>query len=316
MKILSVQLAGCLAGAMLATIVHGESNPASAPMPISALPCQITNSGSYYVTANLAGTGGITVAAPDVTIDLRGFALTGENATNSGIFALYTVTNLVVSNGSIRGWNGHGIYAETVKGSRVRDLEVSSNIFTGLDLGDDCHIIQCKIHDNGTAGVLTGDHALIKDTIAQANLSDGFRTGGGSQITHCSSIDNHGSGFVVTAKAVVRDCVAGQNAQSGIFVSEPGCEIVGNNCSSNNLAAFLTGAGIYIFDSSNHIESNHLAGNGYAGINVVTGYTNNVIVNNSVKGSGKNNYLVPPGNELAPVVAANSPSNNSVNVSD
>lgn len=312
MKILSVYFAGVL----LATAAHAESSSATAPTPISALPFTITTSGAYYVTTNLTGTGGIMVSAPDVAIDLRGYTLTGENATNSGIFAMYMVTNLEVSNGTLRGWNGHGIYAETVNGSQVQDLEVCSNVFAGMDLGDGCHITHCKVHDNGTAGVTTGEKAVIKDTVAQANLSDGFRTGNDSQILHCSSLDNFGGGFVVGGRTVVKNCAATRNTQSGIFVNHPGCEIVGNKCDSNNAAAFLSGAGIYIFDSSNHIEANHLADNGNAGISVATGYTNNVIIKNTVTGSGKNNYLVPPGNEVVPMVAENSPKNNSANAPD
>src|SRR3954469_21762838 len=48
--------------------------------PISSLPLVITNSGSYYLTANLTGivgTNGITITADNVTIDLNGFALNG-----------------------------------------------------------------------------------------------------------------------------------------------------------------------------------------------------------------------------------------------
>ena len=48
--------------------------------PISALPFTISNSGSYYLTANLtgaAGSDGITILASDVTLDLNGFTMTG-----------------------------------------------------------------------------------------------------------------------------------------------------------------------------------------------------------------------------------------------
>src|SRR4051812_8998727 len=48
--------------------------------PISSIPINITNSGSYYLTVNLTQTNnaaGITISASDVTIDLNGFALIG-----------------------------------------------------------------------------------------------------------------------------------------------------------------------------------------------------------------------------------------------
>src|SRR5438034_6089887 len=55
--------------------------------PISSAPYIITNSGSYYLTTNLyaASGDGITISANNVTVDLNGFALTG-NSSSSGIY--------------------------------------------------------------------------------------------------------------------------------------------------------------------------------------------------------------------------------------
>src|SRR5437660_8139783 len=48
--------------------------------PIASVPYTITSAGAYYVTTNLtgvSGTNGITIAANDVTLDLKGFSLVG-----------------------------------------------------------------------------------------------------------------------------------------------------------------------------------------------------------------------------------------------
>src|ERR1051325_5982475 len=45
--------------------------------PISSLPFSITQPGSYYLSGNLTGTTGITIAASGVTLDLNGFELVG-----------------------------------------------------------------------------------------------------------------------------------------------------------------------------------------------------------------------------------------------
>ena len=47
--------------------------------PISSLPYTISQSGSYYVTANLvSATDGIVIESSGVTVDLMGFSLTGD----------------------------------------------------------------------------------------------------------------------------------------------------------------------------------------------------------------------------------------------
>lgn len=258
-----------------------QKNPSSATL-IPKLPWSITNSGDYYITSNLAGPGGITIRANNVTIDLHGFALTGEKPTNSGIYLPASVTNIVVRNGSIRGWNGHGIYAETVNCVKALHLDISSNAFMGMNLGDNCRIDSCTVHDNGTTGILTGTNAFITNTLIRSNLGDGLHTGAKARVLNSSSIANRGSGIIVGGASVVSNCAASQNQQSGIFVNQRGCRIIGNTCVSNNATVFHTAAGIYIFDNNNRIESNRLTDNGNADIFAAPGYTNNMIVSNSV----------------------------------
>src|SRR5437868_8408613 len=82
---------------------QGSLTPPAAPMPtmktlqqveprtpISTLPFTISASGSYYLTTNLtgvAGSDGITISASDVTLDLKGFTMTGAGGggTDAGI---------------------------------------------------------------------------------------------------------------------------------------------------------------------------------------------------------------------------------------
>lgn len=51
--------------------------------PIYVIPTNITTAGSYYLTTNLSGASGqtgITVHTDHVTIDLNGYALSGQGA--------------------------------------------------------------------------------------------------------------------------------------------------------------------------------------------------------------------------------------------
>jgi len=59
----------------------------------------ITNSGSYYLTTNLAGVSGkngIKIAANNVTLDLNGFTLQGASGNDTGIDIPGAQTNIIV----------------------------------------------------------------------------------------------------------------------------------------------------------------------------------------------------------------------------
>ena len=71
---------------------------------ITSLPKVITSPGFYYVTGNLACPAGhgITVNSDNVTIDLMGFCLSG-NDSSYGITG--TGSNVEVRNGALTGWD-------------------------------------------------------------------------------------------------------------------------------------------------------------------------------------------------------------------
>ena len=294
----------CLAWCLLLCIVEctaearTDTDAGESRTPIKSLPFSITNSGSYFLVTNLTGTGGITVMTNDVSIDLKGFSLVGANSTNSGIYTPFAASNLVVLNGSIHGWNGHGLYAENVKGCRAEHLVISDSAFSGFRLGDDSRVIECNAHDNGQNGISAGDKAFLENCEVRNNRSDGIHVSASSKVAGCWSLENRGIGIIIGKASTVRDCVVERNSESGIYVAQADCVVTGNNCYSNNLRSFYSDAGIYVFDNHNRIEENHVTGNGNAGISVFTNCTGNVIAKNSVSDNGPNNYFVPPGNEL------------------
>lgn len=90
--------------------------------PISSLPFTITNSGSYYLTTNLAGnvtiyaTYAIDIAASGVSLDLNGFTIrsTASVANSCGIYLRDGMRNIVIQNGFIEGGvtnNGSGTFS-------------------------------------------------------------------------------------------------------------------------------------------------------------------------------------------------------------
>src|SRR6202521_2660459 len=75
--------------------------------PITSIPYTITRAGYYYLTDNLVAASdnqsGISIAADDVTLDMKGFTLTGSNKTGTAIaMNLEYRTNL--TNGTIDDW--------------------------------------------------------------------------------------------------------------------------------------------------------------------------------------------------------------------
>src|SRR4051812_13288192 len=81
--------------------------------PISSLPFNISQAGSYYLTTNLtgqAGTNGITISTDNVTIDLNGFALIGVGGSLDGISINATNhRNLAVYGGTVCNWGDDGV---------------------------------------------------------------------------------------------------------------------------------------------------------------------------------------------------------------
>ncbi|MHC4285828.1 MAG: hypothetical protein ACYSWZ_23060 [Planctomycetota bacterium] len=92
--------------------------------PIDSLPFTIDLSGSYYVTGDLLGSpfdDGITINADNVTLDLRGFTLTGvlEVQPNDGIVVNGVHENIAIHNGVLRNWVT-AIDASAATNSQVR----------------------------------------------------------------------------------------------------------------------------------------------------------------------------------------------------
>jgi parallel beta-helix repeat protein len=246
----------------------------------------ITNSGSYYLTTNIVGVSGksgIFITANNVTLDLNGFALLGVPGSVAGIQVSGLCTNVIVRNGNMSGWGSGGV---NVAGSTSYNL-----VFDRLNLSV-----------NSSSVGINAYNALISGCTVNGG-SDGI-IAVKSDVRDCSINGSANAGILVNYGTVsgclVQDCVG-----AGIYVNAPGCQIIGNTCIGNNSSADVNEAGIFINDSNNRVENNHVSASGHAGIQVNNSpYVNNVIIKNTVSGNGVNNYLGTGGNDFGPITTA------------
>ena len=240
--------------------------------PISSLPYKITAEGSYYLTANLTATGagaGITIAADNVTLDLDGFALVGGGSGSvTGINVPATHKNILIRNGTVRGWTYGGINASNANNSVIQDIRLSNNaapsIFyniAALTIGNGSIVKGCFVANNTNAsGISIGTASTVTGCVARANpqgagirssdncyvfgnISDsngtGITMGSGNRIESNSCTSNAGAGILVPSGAtnnlVIRNSSRANNPNYNIAPGNRYGSIV-------NLTSGLTGA--------------------------------------------------------------------------
>ena len=178
-------------------------------MPIGALPFTITNSGSFYLTGNLAGTNAITISADDVTLDLTGFALKGAPGSGDAIVA--TGKRIAVLNGSIRGWGGAGVNATGALHSRFEQLRIGANAH-GLLAGDGALVRGCVFAENAGDSLRVASAAFVLENVITAPQTAGLRTTGNNNRLDGNHVTGGtGVGFKIegTGNLVVRNNARG-----------------------------------------------------------------------------------------------------------
>ena len=287
-------------GAMMKTLSQIEPRT-----PISSLPYFIANSGSYYLTTNLigiAGTNGITIAANDVSLDLKGFALIGVNGSMDGIRVGLTgfdaYTNLAVFNGTIRNWDQNGVNGGvSAYNSRFERLQLANNKGAGLVVYDHGVVSQCQAMTNGTYG-FSGFFSIFESCSAYQNGGDGIYASGG-RVINCSSQGNLGQGVKAFNGSLASGCLCSYNARSGFGLGADSVA-VGNNCVGNNTSAISIEAGLLAFYGPARIEGNHVSYSTGFGIMVSAGQTDVVVIKNTTAGNTNNSYSIPAGNDVGP----------------
>jgi len=302
---------------------------------------RITATGSYYLTAPVTGVAaknGISIEASDVTIDLRGFTLSGVPGSLDGVHVVAGNTRLTVRNGTISNWGGDGVdeVDAAAKEGIFENVHSTGNTGDGLRLGEKCAVRACKAahnggygvsvdgratisgctaHDNGIGGIYFGAGSVL-DSVAWANSVSGFESFDEPVLMkNCVAFGNGDSGFRTGGGGKITDCISRDNASMGVnagyFSSVTHCTLknnpwgvyAGGSCHIVGNMCEGNGSGIYTYDAKNVIDGNQVL-NGGTGIEVTAGFpnsTNNLVIRNMVSNNAPN-YDIAAGNRYGPIV--------------
>lgn len=224
---------------------------------------RITQPGSYYLTANLAGEidkYGILIESSDVSIDLCGFAVVGVGGIFTGIAANTSqYRNIIVRNGIIRNWGGSGLQLISGQNALIEHLIATENGSRGISVGT-CGIVRnCVVHANGHIGIECSHSCIVDACTVRDNGNIGLQVGNDCVITNCTAVNNS-SGFALGERSVTRDCTAQQHTFNGFLTSgnsrfencsaegsgfsgfsvSSGCSLIGCSARNNTTEGFRT----------------------------------------------------------------------------
>jgi hypothetical protein len=209
---------------------------------------KITQPGSYSLTGNVAGVSGkhgILIASSSVTVDLNGFEVLGPgvpqtNEQDGVKIASGGLENVVVLNGSVRGWSGVGVNLRqpAVTNCRIERVTASRNTRYGLVVNHGSAIIDCQASANADYGILLGDGCLATRCTAIGNSVSGIGSGSGCTISNCTASSNNGIGIGTNTNTSILDCTSSNNTSHG-FTAVDGCAITRCTASRNTATGIL-----------------------------------------------------------------------------
>ena len=220
--------------------------------PISG-PTTISQPGVYYLTRNISVTGAvtpITIIASDVTLDLGGFTIDGDDTAGTyGILLHGTADRTRIRNGSIVDFN-FGISAEQATEVTIDNLEVHSS-FRGISLGPASRLLDCYVKGTTETAIFEpGDGSEVRDC----------RVSGGTTGIHLQGLANHVMGSTISSTNlgmlvsgrlnVVRDNTFPGNTNGDIDVTDD------NNLFVDNVfSCVVVGSGIEIASGAGNVTT-------------------------------------------------------------
>ncbi|HYC57375.1 MAG TPA: right-handed parallel beta-helix repeat-containing protein [Candidatus Binatia bacterium] len=195
-----------------------------------AYPLIISEPGTYELVENLtvpsSDTDAILVTASDVTIDLRGFVITGPVVCSGspttcsppglgfGIYTSGAAANTTIRNGTVRGMGRDGVH---IASGNIEGVRAVSNGENGI-VAERCVIRDSMASSNGLAGIVANS-CVVTSNVASGNGDSGIRADAGPTIGNIA-ISNGNEGITSqgtpSGSAVFRDNMAFLNRGNGI----------------------------------------------------------------------------------------------------
>lgn len=201
--------------------------------------CQELNGGdqtSFVLVKNIfsQGRGCLTVTTNHVTIDMRGFSISGDG-TGAGISSSANVTGVTVRNGTVKGFAVGVSLAGS--GNVIQDMHLDNNTDTGLFAGTSSLVDHVIAQGNRKWGVITTTASTVRNSLMRGNgnspESGGLSAGVGCTVTGNTISNSVGTGLFVSAgSTVIGNTVLDTNPGVGISVICP--SNVQNNTATSN----------------------------------------------------------------------------------
>lgn len=210
----------------------------------------ISEPGHYYLTKDIQVVGASTallILASDVSLDLGGFTVRGEDLEGSwGIrFTTFATkpADVRIYNGTIRNFQ-FGI--DTSGGERILidNVYVTSNA-RGFHLGDKTILSGCAALSNTETGIyLPGDNSTVRDCVSSFNDSDGIAVAGNSNQVERNQTWNNGNEDMRDAGPGIVNQFRANSAERIVLRVGGMAYVVNNQCISpilNPSGNFLSG---------------------------------------------------------------------------
>ena len=185
---------------------------------ITSLPYVITKKGYYTIKSNLKSSGnGIVINADNVTIDLKGYTISGSGTAVYYGFFMDGRSNVEIRNGTVRNFD-NGIYEKSASGNahRIVNIRVFASPDNNIYLSGSNNLIEgCTSSFSGGVGISAGNGSLLINNIANNNGQSGIEAGSGSTIKNNTAYNNLWWGIYLGGYNLVDGNTAYNNDQAG-----------------------------------------------------------------------------------------------------
>ena len=193
--------------------------------PLSA--CGSVGTGSYELTQNISTTGTcFTLTGDDITIDLNGFTIDGDDSGNDfGISDGGARQNIVIRNGTIRDFQV-AIDLDQSDGCKVEWILAFSNGI-GIQVGNNSNVSHNIANSNSDRGIVHDMDCTISYNIANNNNSGIASFNIGANIIYNTANGNVNVGINVFCPSNLVGDIA-QNNGTNLLQNGPGCKRYNN----------------------------------------------------------------------------------------